>query len=589
MNRNPDRRSFRLMLAAAVVAPAMLLLTASNVRAQYPVHQDGAANDANNRIGSNGRNTGGSTSVNAGTTVTGNQIVFGNVTNGKAFRGPVGTTDARAFRGNTGSITSDRFIRDSTGGYDNRSYTQDFQSRPYYGESRGVAPPAGYVPPVSITGNAYTQSPQFAQPLNAASLATLQTGEGLMPRIGTTTTVLGGPTDPRTGLSGSYMLMSPLSGIKQVTPDQVSGYLLPSSQLPLGPGNTGDRFRTGSQFIDRVRSEMGPDSNNPTPGAPGTNNGNQGATDQNGNPAPIPGGPQPLNKPLSAPEGPTNRPLGQQTATPSVGQQPLTNGLNSGESIRRSYTIPTKPNEVMNELDRRLRDVEGQPTTDQQAAQDFRNQVPVIPGTGMPATRPGTPIQSLPTPGMQTTPAPTTPGGAAPQGRVEPLNVDTFSKGVASPTLAGMLKNAEQDMKAGKYNDAIEKYTLAEQAAPNDALISVGHANADLGASNYRSAETRLRQAFGTRPALLMAKYDLNAMIGQERLSAITRDLTELSKKEPQETMAPFLLAYIDYNTGNPAEAVNQLNEVAKREGQADGVVKSMLQRWGGPATNQNK
>jgi len=248
------------MLAAAIAGPAMLLLSSSSAHAQYPVRQDGGANDANNRVGGGGRNTGGPT---ANGTVTANQIVYGNVTNNKAFRGPVGSTDARAFRGRGSTTESDRFIRDSTGGYDNRNFDDSFTTRAFYGDSRNVAAPAGYRSPVSTTGNAYTQSPQYGR-LNAATLATLQTGEGLVPSLGTSTTILGGPSDPRTGLSGSYLTMSPLSGIHQVTPEQVSNYIIPG-ELPPGPANTGDRFRTNSQFLDKVRSEMGNNQGAPVP------------------------------------------------------------------------------------------------------------------------------------------------------------------------------------------------------------------------------------------------------------------------------------------------------------------------------------
>jgi len=312
-----------------------------------------------------------------------------------------------------------------------------------------------------------------------------------------------------------------------------------------------------------------------------------------------------MNQPLNAPDSPVNKPVSQSPLSPnSVTQQPLPNGaMGTGESYRVNYTIPTVPNTVVTELEKRLQQAGGGETTDQQAMQQFHNQVPVIPGTGTPATRPGTPLDALPTPAdRQNTPKapgvnPAAPAGnppaAAPQGQapkhVEPLAVDTFSKGVGSPTLAGMLRNAEADMKQGKFNDAIEKFTMAQQASPNDSMIALGRANAALGAANYRTAEAQFRQAFGTRPALLMGKYDLNAMIGQDRLKTITTELTDLSKREPQETMAPFLLAYIDYNTGKESDAVTELNEVAKRQGQPDGVVKSMLQRWGGPATQQNK
>jgi hypothetical protein len=580
------------MLAAAIAGPAMLLLSTSAAHAQYPV-RNGNANDANNRVGSGGRNEGGAASSGPGLRVTPGQIVYGNVNDFKSFRGPVGSTDARSFRGDTGFTASDRFIRDSSGGYDSRSFAEQFSgARPYYGESRGVAAPVGYRSPVSTVGNAYTQAPQFTgQPLNAGSLATLQTGEGLVPHLGTSTTILGGPTDMRTGLSGSYFASSPLGGVHQLTPDQVSNYILPG-ELPPGPANTGDRFKTNSQFLDKVRSEMNSQDNGQAPVPADQNRQGPNGAQQ------APTGQQPLIKPLQTPEAPQNTPLSN--TGPSVGGtgvQPLNNGIGTGESIRRNYTVPTRQNDVMTELEKRLKDAQGNTTTtDQQAAQELRNVVPIVPSTGQPATRPGFPLPSTPGGNVPATPggaAPATPGGAAPApggAKVDPMVIDTFSKGVGSPTLAAELKDAEASMRQGKFADAIQKFSLAQEASPNDPMIALGRANAELGAGNYRTAEMQLRMAYGTKPALLMGKYDLKNLIGQERVDTISKDLTDLAAKEKEETMAPFLLAYIDYNTGKDSEAAAQLNDIVKREaGTADPVVKSMMQRWNVPATNQNK
>src|SRR3954470_8353625 len=84
------------ILAAAVGAVSLCVSLIAT--AQYRV-ETGHANDVNNRVGSSGLNGGGS---NRGqfNGVTGNDIVTGNVTAGKQFRGNVPYTDARAFRGN---------------------------------------------------------------------------------------------------------------------------------------------------------------------------------------------------------------------------------------------------------------------------------------------------------------------------------------------------------------------------------------------------------------------------------------------------------------------------------------------------------
>src|SRR4051812_41796930 len=95
MNRSIRRT---LLLSAAVAAVPLLGLT-STVSAQYRV-DTGHANDANNRVGSGGVNPADSGSR-TGEMVNGNDIVTGNVSGGKQFRGHVPYTDPRAFRGNS--------------------------------------------------------------------------------------------------------------------------------------------------------------------------------------------------------------------------------------------------------------------------------------------------------------------------------------------------------------------------------------------------------------------------------------------------------------------------------------------------------
>ena len=79
------RHTRGILLAAALSTLATLAFTRP-AAAQYPVAgQDGHANDANNRVGSGGYNSGGS----SGSAVTPNNIVNKTVSGGYGFRGPV--------------------------------------------------------------------------------------------------------------------------------------------------------------------------------------------------------------------------------------------------------------------------------------------------------------------------------------------------------------------------------------------------------------------------------------------------------------------------------------------------------------------
>src|SRR4051812_24460085 len=88
----------RWILAAAAGGIAARNFATHDAHAQYRVNNTNAR-DANNRLGSGGYNDPqmGAQGQYAG--VSGNQIVTGNVTGGRGFRGNVPYTDPRAFRG----------------------------------------------------------------------------------------------------------------------------------------------------------------------------------------------------------------------------------------------------------------------------------------------------------------------------------------------------------------------------------------------------------------------------------------------------------------------------------------------------------
>src|SRR5687767_6310592 len=84
--------------SAALAAVASLALT-SGAFAQGRVGNDGRALDANNRIGSGGMNA--APIPPHVPSVTGNQIVTGNVSQGREFRGRVPYSSQYEFRGTT--------------------------------------------------------------------------------------------------------------------------------------------------------------------------------------------------------------------------------------------------------------------------------------------------------------------------------------------------------------------------------------------------------------------------------------------------------------------------------------------------------
>jgi tetratricopeptide (TPR) repeat protein len=169
----------------------------------------------------------------------------------------------------------------------------------------------------------------------------------------------------------------------------------------------------------------------------------------------------------------------------------------------------------------------------------------------------------------------------------EPVKVPSLAQGVTAQGLHSVLQNAEALMKDGKFTSALEQYDQAEQIAPNNPLIKLGRANAELGASYYARAESHLRDALAKNPELLQGQYDLMAMLGEQRLQVLVTDLKEVAKKDEHEPRPVFLLAYIYYNIGDPARAEGYLDLADKRSGGRDPFYNLLREKWTLPAAGE--
>src|SRR5688572_30847643 len=110
--RNSSRRRWILTAAAAAALPLLALTPVTS--AQNRINTAGRALDANNRVGSGGQNPNDSGSR-APVGVSGNEVVTGQVTAGRQFRGHVPYTEPGGFRGNTAGVNMDNFLRQSSG------------------------------------------------------------------------------------------------------------------------------------------------------------------------------------------------------------------------------------------------------------------------------------------------------------------------------------------------------------------------------------------------------------------------------------------------------------------------------------------
>ncbi|HLL90979.1 MAG TPA: hypothetical protein VK324_16885, partial [Tepidisphaeraceae bacterium] len=327
-----------LLIAATVaVAPAV-------AAAQYRVGNDGRALDANNRVGSGGYNTGGRT----GPAVTPNDIVYGNVTAGKEFRGPVGSTDAGAFRGSTAGRVSDDFIRESAGvplpGQPNAN-TNAQVARPFYGQGRAAPPPAGtvqqgfsgaYVAPLD------TRAP-MRSPADLRLGTVVDSPQVLPPSLGDLA-VAGAPLDPSAG--NTLITASPLYGVRQWSADNTTDRAVMDRFG--GQGGANPLSRLDEQSLRRLRGELERSSA-------------EGGAEQQTQPGGAIASPN-LSNPQ---ESPADARLNDRVTSPDLLSPTNDGGVVSGQSYRNRLLIaPEKQSALYAELSRRF-EAEGKPVSDE--------------------------------------------------------------------------------------------------------------------------------------------------------------------------------------------------------------------------------
>ena len=567
----------RIIKAVCVAAP---LVSAVPAMAQVPAqNQDGRAADANLRVGSNGYND----SVRTGSTVGPNAIIYGNTTGGREFRGPINERDPRAFSGPIAGLGSDSFIRGSSSAPLPYQPQIDLsQPQPFYGQSRGVAPPIG-TERLGFTG-AYLgtgltpQSPTtfssefssalsdvYAQPLGeSVILGARSYGVGTEPGEIT----LQGPLEA--GNQQTLFSGSPLYGVRQFAPGGIpTDTDAAALSGPFGLGRA-DRFRVQNPEIQRMRQELqntgtqqqdsneDPDNNNGDPP-----NGQQPNGDQQQ--------PRGLARPLESPENAgLNRRIDRRV---NLGNG-LGNGVETNQGLTRrensALVTPQQQSAQYNELRRRLQQYENPQMAAIEAQHELQRE----------QARHNQQNKAAPTSRPANTLADKARLNAPHGGGAAPLKVTSLATGVSAKGLHDLLAQAEAQMRQDKFQSAIHTYNAAEQVAPNNSLIVLGRANAELGAGFYQQASADLHRVFLSDRTPLMGQYDLSGWITPQRLQFVTRELQDLQRSDPNLELAPFLLAYLSYNTGHEADAARYLSEAEARAKGGDPLLKTLRTYW---------
>ena len=564
----PTRKTCLLLATAATQA-----LLASLASAQLQATgQDGRAMDANNRVGSGGFNQ---PSGQIG--VTPNQIVYGNVTGGKEFRGPVGSRDPGAFTGPSAGRLVDRFVAGSSGVPTSYQPQVDLTTaQPFYGMSRNAPPPVGSVR-LGYTGsylgtnpagnnNDYNLTAQYA-----AADDQLTQRLGVSQVLGTRSTLVGtssfgesylqpvNPDNQNTAFSGSALYG--IQPLRSNLEDQQLDATGQGAGLLAGPG---DRFRVDSAQMRRMRTEL----ENPADQNQQQNN-NPNAQGQNG-----------FGQSLNANDNT------QSNNTPG-----FSNDLQSGgQGTQRRYTIvaPDLQSSQYREMRQRLSQYENPQFAQMEAQHRARMERQAIARRAAGATsQPAAPTGVGINPDAVAQASIRQPGAASAAG--EPMKVTSLATGVRAKGLHDMLASAEDLMKQGKFQSAIDRYDIALQIAPNNPLVSLGRANAELGAGADRLATADLHRVFSSDHATLMAQYDIKSWFPPERLSAIQKELEDLSSRDPKDEMPEFLLTYIAYNTGNPDDAARHLTEAKKRSATTDPLLDFIERDWKLPTVERTQ
>lgn len=631
----------RIMNKHIALAAAAALTLASSAFAQFRTGNDGRARDANNMIGSGGYNASNGNASIYNNSI-GNQIVSGTVTGGKAFNfgNNQPYSDPRQFRGSTANTVSDRFIQSSSaapfGGVpqNNAQVTQ-----PFYGSRLASAPPQGFVQQAAGTGAFVPSSATLTRPPGDYRLGNItpsdipltqtpQPGQLLLP----------GPVDNNTQ---TLTVASPLYGVRTLNSNNLSDQGLLTNHS--GTGDVANQIDPTT--LQRLRSELTEpaSTNRLNSGQLDTNNNNNSNNPNNPN-AQQNGSSNQLQSTQLQSTQIGNNPFGQanngpidnrvdQLAQGTVGNNgPLSNDLTTGAGINRgiqprsNLMAPERQSTALQQMSERLaqyRQLQGPGMIPNKAVKGPGQRVdenktgtagnPANP-SGINSNAPATPEMTSPAkpapkpgavfPSGNTGIVPPTMGGPtqSPMNPIDavgtmqnmpsamnlpkPVQIHSLAEGVQAKGLADLLKQAEDDAKAGHYSTALEQYDLAEQVAPNNPLIGLGRANVELAQGYYGRAENHLKDAFQKNPQLLMGQYDLRNLLGDERLDFLVKDLKEAAKNNQKEARPLFLLAYVAYNTNNERMAAGYIDLAQKRAGGDDKVYSLIRSHWSLPTTS---
>jgi hypothetical protein len=141
-------------------------------------------------------------------------------------------------------------------------------------------------------------------------------------------------------------------------------------------------------------------------------------------------------------------------------------------------------------------------------------------------------------------------------GRIEKLSTDDERR------LNQLIRQGEQSLRDGDYFMAERRFMQAQAYRFDNPLIEVGLAHAQIGAGLNLSAALTLRNLFGAHPELIDAQYDRSLLPGDERLARVKTLLRERISEGADANDYGFVLAYIGRQTGDKELVKEGLSQI---------------------------
>jgi len=590
-------KNVRWFLSSLQIAALCVILSeARPAQGQYRIETyDGHMNDASNRVGGGGYNN---SAVNPNS-INAEYIYLGDVTGYGGFKGNVPDRDPRGFTGYIPPQPSLNLQRAVGSSSVTAPPTYNAPS-PYFNQYTAAS---SLVPLQQIPGTgSYLVAPPPSQAAQDYRLgSTLNVPQSTLPLPGET--IGPGAVNPQADMTPTFLENAPVGGVNPLN-QPVNG------QLYAEPGTTGlgvngqavSPLVAGLSARDLIRLRGELSDNTLSPAA--TSQLQSGAISNlvgapaAGTAAGTTTGAAAAGLPVSG-QLPPSQIQGELAAAAPMQSSRISPGVNNystGQQERTSLPVPPPPAQQSPQY-AKLRVLLEQynnshPLDDEAANRQFQAALEARRQYEQSLVHPA-PTSEKPSDNGKSTPMPTL--GARTDNSQQPaqapppsLQVGPIGADIRASGLSQLVQQGEDMARRQHFKDAISKFMDARQVAPNNMLIAVDLANAQLGAGFYAEAEQSLRNAYASDPATQMGKFDLKSEIGDQRLQVLIADLKQLAAGGDSATPV-FLLAYLSYNEGDTDKAVEYLHLAQTRAGGQDELIRSLGEHWTLPTTQPGK